>query len=84
MQIDLEQELRRTEEDMSIAASSLRDAGFTEEQMEQLGRYVHAAIAHNHYAILKAGREVRAEATAQDFKSESAFQPGAFQTKVVR
>jgi hypothetical protein len=75
MQFDLDDELRKTEEDKNTAASALLKVGFTEEQLEQLSRYVHASIAHRQYSILKAGREIR---------SESAFQPGAFQSKIVR
>jgi len=65
MEIDLDAELQKTAEDMEIAKDSLIKAGFTQEQMEQLGVYLHATIAHNQYSILKARREIKAEAAFQ-------------------
>jgi hypothetical protein len=65
MVIDVDGELQKAAENMEVAMNSLMKAGFTKEQLEQLERYVHAAIVHSQYAILKADREIRNEAAFQ-------------------
>ncbi len=50
---------------MDDAEFALLKAGFTEEQLEHISKYVYFAIAHSQYSILKADREIRSEATFQ-------------------
>jgi hypothetical protein len=72
--VNANEEVKEAQESIEEARSALLASGFTAEQMEQLGKFVLASISLVQYAILEA---------AQDIKSESAFQPGAFQTKVL-
>jgi hypothetical protein len=74
MSIDLKEEIEKAQSDIKNATNALLKLGFTEEQMDQLGRFVHARIALVQYGILKADK---------DIKRESALQPGGFQTKVL-
>jgi len=74
MDIDVDGELQKAEDVMKDAKSALLASGFTEEQLENLSRYVRAGIAHSHYAVAKANREI---------KSESACDPGTFQLRVL-
>jgi Holliday junction resolvasome RuvABC DNA-binding subunit len=74
MSVNLEEEINNAQADIQNATNALLKLGFTEEQMEQLARSVHARIALIQYGILKADK---------DIKRESAFQPGQFQTKVL-
>jgi hypothetical protein len=71
----VEEEIRKAEDSIDAAKAALLASGFTTEQIEQLGRFVMSSIALIQYGIMKADK---------DIKSESAFQPGSFQTKVVR
>ena len=73
---DLDEEIQEAAENMQEALENLLQEGFTEKQVEHLGRYVAAAIVHSQYVILRANREIKSE-------SESACQPGAFQSKVL-
>ena len=73
---DLDKEIQEAAENMHEALEILMNEGFIQKQVEHLARYVAAAIIHSQYAILRANREIRSE-------SESARQPGAFQTKVL-
>ena len=74
MTINLDEEMQKAEENMQEALETLVEEGFTKKQVEHLARYVAASIVRSQYAILKANPEI---------KSESAFQPGAFQSKVL-
>ena len=74
MSIDVDEELLKVEEDVNTAASALRKTGFTQEQLEQLEKFVYALIAHSQYSIIKAKRAI---------SSESAMSPGEFQSKVL-
>ena len=65
MAIDVDGELQKAAENMEVAMESLMKAGFTQEQLDHLSRYVQAAIAHSHWSIAKAGREIRSEAAFQ-------------------
>ena len=71
---DLDEEIQKAEESMQEALVTLLEEGFTEKQVEYLARYVAASIVRSQFAILKANR---------DIQRESAFEPGAFQTRVL-
>ncbi len=73
--MNLEGEIQKAEESIAEAKAALLESGITAEQMEHLGKFVLASIALTQYHIANA---------AQNIKSESAFQPGSFQTKVLR
>jgi hypothetical protein len=72
--MNINEEIQNAKDSIVASRSALLDSGITDDQMEQLGRFVHASIALIQYGIMKA---------AQDIKIESAFQPGSFQTKVL-
>jgi hypothetical protein len=65
MPIDVEGELQKATDNMHEAMDSLLGAGFPEGQLEHLNRYVQSAIAHSHWAIAKANREIKNEGTFQ-------------------
>jgi hypothetical protein len=72
---DLDEEIQKAKESIEESRSALLKSGFTAEQMEQLGKFVLASVSLIQYGIVRADK---------DIKGESAFQPGSFQTKVVR
>jgi hypothetical protein len=74
MTISLDDDIQKSAGDRQEALETLLEEGFTKKQVEHLARYVAASILHNQLVILKTNREI---------KSESACQPGAFQTKVL-
>lgn len=74
MSADGDEEIRKCRESIAESKDALLASGFTAEQVEHLGKFVLASIGLIQYEIVKAG---------EDIKSESAFRPGEFQTKVL-
>jgi hypothetical protein len=74
MSVNLDEEIENAKESIEEAKHTLLASGITAEQMEQLGKFVGASILLIQYGILKGGKAIT---------SESAFQPGEFQTKVL-
>lgn len=77
MSIDVDGEMLKFEQRMQTAQDALIELGFPADQWDLVNEFIQAAIAHSHYAISKAGRNIKKES------AEPAFERGGFQTGVL-